>query len=203
MSEQYTYLSISNSSEAIYKEKSSRFIALAFPVSDEKDIKELLKKIKNKYHDANHFCYAYRLGYDGKIMHTGDGGEPSGTAGKPILGQLLSKNLTNILIVVIRYFGGIKLGINGLINAYRQSTAEVLNKSVIVEKFIEETYTISFKAENINNVMKLLKDFDAEIIENKYTDRCSIKFSIRMSQKEKLISMLSALNSRGIIDFAV
>jgi uncharacterized YigZ family protein len=153
-----TYQTISSSSQGIYKEKGSKFIALAFPVSSEKDIKMQLAALRKEYHDARHHCYAYCLGYDKSAWRVNDDGEPSGTAGKPIFGQIQSKDLTNILIVVMRYFGGIKLGIPGLINAYRTAAKEALGQASIVTRMVEEIYEVCFEYPLMNDVMKILKE---------------------------------------------
>jgi uncharacterized YigZ family protein len=139
-----TYLTISNVAEGLFKDKGSRFISFAFPVSSEKEIKPHLEKIKNEYHDARHHCFAYMLGKDRTTFRSFDDGEPSGTAGKPILGQIQSKGLTNILIVVIRYFGGTLLGTSGLINAYRTSAADAINHSQIITKTIKCSCLVHF-----------------------------------------------------------
>ena len=176
-----TYRTISSSSQGIYKEKSSRFIALAFPVSSEDDIKMQLAELRKEYHDARHHCYAYCLGADKSAWRVNDDGEPSGTAGKPIFGQIQSKDLTNILIVVIRYFGGIKLGIPGLINAYRTAAREAIDNATIVTRMIEERYEVCFEYPFMNVVMKILKEEQADIIEQQFENTCKIRFSIRRS----------------------
>ncbi|MFA6704639.1 MAG: YigZ family protein, partial [Bacteroidales bacterium] len=155
-----TYLTIEEKSQGIYKEKGSKFIALAFPVSNEDNVKEIIKSIKKEYFDARHHCYAYIIGHDKSVFRMNDDGEPSSTGGKPIYGQLLSNNLTNILIVVVRYFGGIKLGVSGLINAYKKAALDSINNAKIIQKTLNEVYSISFEYTLMNRVMKVLKDFD-------------------------------------------
>lgn len=193
--EKDSYLTISSASEGLFKDKGSRFVALAFNVKDEQSIKDILHEVKIKYHDARHHCFAYRLGYTGEVYRSSDDGEPSGTAGKPILGQLLSKNLTNVLVVVVRYFGGTKLGVSGLINAYKVAAADALNNAEICEEIIKDFFTIKFNYEAMNDVMKLLKDFDSSIIENNYTDKCIIKFAVRSSLSNNLIAKLKNIKS--------
>jgi len=183
-----TYQTISTASQGIYKEKGSKFIALAFPVSSEDEIKVQLAALRKEYHDARHHCYAYCLGYDKSAWRVNDDGEPSGTAGKPIFGQIQSKDLTNILIVVIRYFGGIKLGIPGLINAYRTATKEALEQNSIITKIVEETYEVGFEYPLMNDVMKILKEEQAVIIKQEFEIDCKIRFTIRRSMGVKIMN---------------
>jgi len=185
-----TYQTISSSSQGIYKEKGSKFIALAFPVTSEEEIKVQLAALRKEYHDARHHCYAYCLGYDKSAWRVNDDGEPSGTAGKPIFGQIQSKDLTNILVVVIRYFGGIKLGIPGLINAYRTAAREALGQAAIVTRTVEEVYEVSFEYPMMNEVMKIVKEEHADILGQEFENACKIRFSIRRSSGMKLTSRL-------------
>jgi len=185
-----TYNTISSPSQGIYKEKGSKFIALAFPVSSEEDIKMQLALLRKEYHDARHHCYAYCLGYDKSAWRVNDDGEPSGTAGKPIFGQIQSKDLTNVLIVVIRYFGGIKLGIPGLINAYRTAARDALENSLIVTRTIEEIYELQFEYPLMNDAMKILKEEHADILGQEFENACKIRFSIRRSSGTKITSRL-------------
>ena len=188
-----TYQTISSTSQGIYKEKGSKFIALAFPVSSEEDIKMQLAVLRKEYHDARHHCYAYCLGYDKSAWRVNDDGEPSGTGGKPIFGQIQSKDLTNILIVVIRYFGGIKLGIPGLINAYRTAAREALEQASIVTRTVEEIYEVRFEYILMNDVMKILKEEHADILEQEFENACRIRFSIRRSSGMKITSRLQKI----------
>ena len=185
-----TYKTISSSSQGIYKEKGSKFIALAFPVSTEESVKLQLAALRKEYHDARHHCYAYCLGQDKSAWRVNDDGEPSGSAGKPIFGQIQSKDLTNVLVVVIRYFGGIKLGIPGLINAYRTATKEALAEAPIVTRTIEECYEVSFEYPVMNDVMKILKEEQADILGQESENLCRIKFSIRRSSGIKITARL-------------
>jgi len=153
-----SYKSISAISKGSYKEKGSKFFSFAFPVISEEEVKEKLAMLRKEYHDARHHCYAYRIGYDKQVFRINDDGEPSGTAGRPIYGQILSNDLTQILIVVIRYFGGIKLGVPGLINAYRTAAKDALDHTAIVTKPIKEEYQVLFEYTVMNNVMKILKE---------------------------------------------
>ena len=191
-----TYFTINKSAEAIYKDKGSKFLAFAFPVENEQQIKVYLQQLKKEHHSANHHCYAYRLGADKLNYRASDDGEPSNTAGKPILGQIQSNDLTNLLIVVVRYFGGTLLGVGGLINAYKNAAAEVLKVSEIVEKHILFHYTIQFNFEQMNDVMRILKQYDTKITQQNFDNACAITFSVRKlnsdacEEKLKLISDL-------------
>jgi uncharacterized YigZ family protein len=188
-----TYQTISSPSQGIYKEKGSKFIALAFPVISEDEIKMQLAVLRKEYHDARHHCYAYCLGYDKSAWRVNDDGEPSGTAGKPIFGQIQSKDLTNVLIVVIRYFGGIKLGIPGLINAYRTAAREALEQAPTVTRIVSEFYEVKFEYLLMNNVMKILKEEQADILTQEFEDACRIRFSIRRSSGMKITSRLQKI----------
>jgi uncharacterized YigZ family protein len=180
-----TYLTIEKSTEAIFKDKGSKFLAYAYPVENDQQIKEILNQLKKEHHTANHHCYAYRLGADKMNYRANDDGEPNNTAGKPILGQIQSNDLTNILIVVVRYFGGTLLGVSGLINAYKNSAADVIKVSSIIEKQILFNYTIQFYFEHLNDVMKLLKQLDCKIINQQFDNNCEICFSIRKANSEQ------------------
>ena len=152
------YRSIAAPAEGLYKESGSRFIALAYPVESEQSVKDIVSGLRKEYHDARHHCYAYRLGYDGTVFRSSDDGEPSGTAGRPILGQIDSAGLSDILVVVVRYFGGVKLGVPGLIRAYKSATADALANATVVEKTAGTLYRISFDYLSMNAVQKVLKD---------------------------------------------
>ncbi len=180
-----TYLTIEKPTEAIFKDKGSKFLAYAYPVENDQQIKEILTQLKKEHHTANHHCYAYRLGADKMNFRANDDGEPSNTAGKPILGQIQSHDLTNILIVVVRYFGGTLLGVSGLINAYKNSAAEVIKVSAIIEKQILFNYTIHFYFEHLNDVMKLLKQLDCKITNQQFDNNCEMSFSIRKANSEQ------------------
>jgi uncharacterized YigZ family protein len=193
-----TYHTISSSSQGIYKEKGSRFIALAFQVSSEEDIKMQLAELRKEYHDARHHCYAYQLGADKSAWRVNDDGEPSGTAGKSIFGQIQSNDLTNILIVVIRYFGGIKLGIPGLINAYRTAAREAIDNATMVTKIVEENYEVDFEYHLMNVVMKILKEEQADILDLVSANTCKIRFSIRRSSGIKITKRLQKVQGLRI-----
>jgi uncharacterized YigZ family protein len=192
-----TYLTIKAPAEGIYKEKGSKFIGCAFPVKTEVECKEIILRLKKEHHSARHHCYAYRLGPDLQTFRANDDGEPNNTAGKPILGQIQSKGLTNILIVVVRYFGGTLLGVGGLITAYRSAAAEAIANAQIIEEQILFFYTLTFKYESMNDVMRLLKENNCKIISQELNTENKISFSIRKSQSEKLENSINKIN--GII----
>jgi len=182
-----TYKTIAVESQGLFKERGSRFIAFAYPVDSPSRIQEILDELKQKYHDARHQCYAWRLGIGaGETYRSNDDGEPSGTAGKPIYGQLLSRELTNLLVVVIRYFGGTKLGVPGLINAYREATADALNSAEIVEKTENAVLTVEFPYIEMNQVMKVIKDFGPRILAQDFDNRCRMILEIRKGDLERL-----------------
>ena len=185
-----SYLTIAEPAEAIYKERSSKFLTYAYPVENEAEIKELLDALRKQYYDATHHCYAYRLGAHGELFRANDDGEPSGTAGKPILGQLLSANLTNCLVVVVRYFGGTKLGVSGLIQAYKESTAEVIAVSKIIEKTVDSIIKINFDYISMNGVMRVIKEMNPRIDEQVFDNLCSMTLRIRQSEEEQLRAKL-------------
>jgi uncharacterized YigZ family protein len=185
------YKTIKSFSEGTYKEKGSRFLASAFPVVNQDDIKPIIDRLHKEYHDARHHCYAYMIGKDRIVWRTNDDGEPSGTAGRPILGQINSFGLTNILIVVSRYFGGTLLGVSGLINAYKTAAAEAIRNAEIVERTLYEYYDIDFPYMSMNDVMKILKEEDAGQSGQSFELDCSIIINVRVSARERLIRRLS------------
>ena len=176
-----TYRSIKKASEGLFKDNGSRFIALAYPVESEAEVKEIVASLKKEYHDARHHCYAYRIGLKGDVWRANDDGEPSGSAGRPILGQIDSAGLSDILVVVVRYFGGIKLGIPGLIRAYKTSTADALENAEIIEKIASKMFRIHFGYMSMNSVMKVMKDMNLEQKNQKFDMECSIDTSVRLS----------------------
>lgn len=189
------YKTIENVAEGLYKEKGSRFIAFAYPVKCEEEIKEIIAAQKEKYYDARHHCYAYMLGADKKRFRANDDGEPSSTAGKPILGQILSNDLTDVLIIVIRYFGGIKLGVSGLINAYREAAADALRNAIIIEKTVEREIHIRFSYLAMNDVMRIIKEEGAEILSRNFELECEMLLSIREKASDTLLARLSQVDS--------
>ena len=181
-----TYKTIENISEGLFKDRGSKFIAHAIPVNNESQVKEHLSALRKKYHDARHHCYAYQLGFDKSSYRINDDGEPLGTAGKPIFGQILSYDLTNILIVVVRYFGGTKLGVGGLINAYKTSAKDALNNAKIIKKTINEVYEIIYDYPVMNAVKKIIKEENITQVSQKFDLNCKIKFLIRKSNSSRI-----------------
>ena len=174
-----TYLTLSNHSEGFYREKGSKFLAFAFIVQNEDDVKAHLAELKKKYYDARHYCYAYILGKRAEKFRSNDDGEPGHAAGDPILGQIKSKGLTNTLIVVIRYFGGTKLGISGLINAYKTAAADAIGNNAVQENLILTHIKIRFEYPVLNQVMKLVKDHDLKIVSQKMDMSCEMTLGVR------------------------
>lgn len=188
------YKTIDTPSEGLYKDRGSKFIAFAHPAGDEEEAKLVLEDIKKKYHDARHHCYAYKFGMDENNFRSNDDGEPSGTAGKPIYGQILSYGLTNVIIVVIRYFGGTKLGVRGLIDAYKGATKEALEKADIKERYVKDYFMLTFEYPLMNEVMRLLRDDRIEQIENKYEMNCRIRVAFRQKFSAEISSTLKKLH---------
>ncbi|MBQ7708319.1 MAG: YigZ family protein [Bacteroidales bacterium] len=184
------YHSIAAPSEGLFKDNGSRFIAFAYPVETEEEVKELVSALKKEYHDARHHCFAYRLGYKGDVWRASDDGEPSGSAGRPILGQIDSLGLSDVLVVVVRYFGGIKLGIPGLIRAYKTSTADALSSAQIVEKIAGKRFRISFDYLSMNAVMKVLKDMDLAQSKQDFGERCSLEVRVRLSSVDDFLQRM-------------
>ncbi len=189
------YKTIAAPAEGLYKEKGSKFISLAYPVQSEGQIKEIVAELKDKFYDARHHCYAWMLGADKKNFRANDDGEPSSTAGRPILGQIQSNDLTNILIVVIRYFGGTKLGVSGLINAYREAAADALCHAEVVEKTVDEQIRICFSYLVLNDVMKIVKEENPEVLERNFELQCEMLLSIRQKDMENLKERLRQVDS--------
>lgn len=194
MSQKDTYLSIASCSEGLFKDNGSRFIALAYPVRTEQEVKDIVSLLRKEYHDARHHCYAYRLGHDGAIWRASDDGEPSGSAGRPILGQIDSQKLSDVLVVVVRYFGGIKLGIPGLIRAYKTSTADALESAEIVEKIAGHWYKLEFPYENLPAVMKVLKDMDLQQKNQSFMNDCSLEVFVRLTLEDNLIQRIEKIS---------
>lgn len=173
------------------KIKGSKFHSFAFPVQDEDEIKEILIRLKKEHHSARHHCYAWRLGTETIHFRANDDGEPSSTAGKPILGQLQSFDVTNILIVVVRYFGGTLLGVSGLINAYRSAAADALNQAAIIELLIEQKFVINFSYNELNDVMQIVKQENLNVINTQFEEKCKLFFAVRKSEAEKVNQIFS------------
>ena len=182
--------------EGYYTEKRSKFLAFAHHIESVDEAKELVIAYRKQYYDARHCCYAYMLGPEQKAFRANDG-EPSSTAGKPILGQIISHELTNVIVFVIRYFGGVKLGTSGLINAYRTAANEALSNASVVVKQVEETIDFDFTYPMMNDVMRVVKEMQPRVIDQKFDNTCSIKLSIRKSEAEQLRMRLSKLSFEG------
>ena len=195
-----TYKTIAAPAEGTYREKRSKFLAFAFPVSTVEEVKAIQERMQKEYYDARHVCYAYMLGPERKEFRANDNGEPSGTAGKPILGQINSNGLTDIAIFVVRYFGGIKLGTSGLIVAYKAAAAECLASAEIIEKTVDEEVTFGFEYPFMNDVMRIVKEEEPKILEQGYNQDCTMRLRIRKSLMPKLKERLSKVDSLHLMD---
>ncbi len=189
------YLTITDdTAEGFYSEKRSKFLAFAFHVENEDEAKEHLAAVRKKYYDARHVCWAYTIGPDKALFRANDDGEPSSTAGKPILGQITKNELTDILVVVVRYFGGVKLGTSGLIVAYRMAAADAIANAEIIKKFQEEEIVYDFPYIMMNDVMKIIKDMSPRIVGQTYDNTCEIRLAIRKSEAQRLKDALAKLS---------
>jgi uncharacterized YigZ family protein len=195
MEEQDYYYTVETTGSAEFKDRGSKFIAHAYPVKNTDECKEQLNKIKKQHPKATHHCFAYRIGLDGNNFRVSDDGEPSGTAGRPILGQLDSKRLTNTLVIVVRYFGGTLLGVPGLINAYKSVTALVLQTTQVVQKMVEEEYHLHFDYMQMNEVMTIVKQYQCRIIEQEMQLFCKIKIAIPKNREHELRYKLGELRA--------
>ena len=193
-----SYKTIAQAQETTYRQLSSKFLVYAYPVETEAQIKEHLDALRKRWFDATHHCYAWRLGPHGEQFRANDDGEPSSTAGKPILGQLLSQEVTNCLVVVVRYFGGTKLGVPGLIAAYKESTALVLSECEIVERTVDTTIRVSFSYIAMNDVLRIVKDMQPRIVEQLFDNLCTMTLSIRESESEQLINRLEKVEGATV-----
>lgn len=200
MKQEDTYKTITSLSEGIYTEKRSKFIAIAIPVRTLEEVKSHLETYQKKYYDARHVCYAYMLGHERLNFRANDNGEPSGTAGKPILGQINSNELTDILIIVVRYFGGIKLGTSGLIVAYKAAAAEAIANATIIEKTVDDDVSVAFEYPFMNDIMRIVKEEEPEILEQSYDMDCVMRLRIRRSMMPKLRSRLEKVETARILD---
>ena len=193
MTQNDTYNMLATRGDGLYKEKGSKFIAEAFTVMSEDEAKTAIAEIKKKYYDARHHCYAYMIGPEKKVFRSSDDGEPSGTAGKPILNQILSKDVTNVCVVVTRYFGGIKLGTSGLINAYKTAARESLDNAQIVEKTINEIYSLEFAYPLMNEVMRIMKEENLDQQNQRFELDCYLEFSTRKNDASRIAEKFSNL----------
>ncbi|MBO7236222.1 MAG: YigZ family protein [Alistipes sp.] len=195
---QDSYKTIARPAETTYRQLSSKFLVYAYPVETEAEIKEYLDALRKRWFDATHHCYAWRLGAKGEQFRANDDGEPSSTAGKPILGQLLSQEITNCLVVVVRYFGGTKLGVPGLIAAYKESTALVLSECEIVERTVDVVIDVSFSYIAMNDVMRIVKDMQPKVVNQVFDNLCTMTLSIREGDSEQLIGRLEKVEGATV-----
>ena len=195
--DQYTYKILKIGGEGLYKDKGSKFLSFAFHVTNEDEVRERLEELRKTYYDARHHCYAYILGLQQEQSRANDDGEPGHSAGDPILGQIKSFGLTNTLVVVIRYFGGTKLGVSGLITAYKTSAAEALEKSEIIQKFIVKHLQLRYPYDSTNQVMRLIPDFNMEVISQEYLSDCQMILAVKIPMVEQVKNKLQFLNDTG------
>lgn len=190
-----TYTTIKQATDALFKDRGSKFLAFAYPITHEQDVKKHLDALRGLHPKANHHCYAYRLGIDRSQFRVNDDGEPSGSAGRPILNVLLSKDVTNILVVVVRYFGGTLLGVPGLINAYKSATVEALANAEFVQKTVNDIYEISFDFVAMNDVMKVVKEFGLKISNQNYDNLCTLTIEVRKSILNQVLTKMEKIDS--------
>lgn len=189
------YRTIATTSEGLFKDRGSKFLAFAFPVKSEEEIREILQQLRKEYHDARHHCYAWKLGVDPAQVRANDDGEPSNSAGKPILNQIEKRGLTNTLVVVIRYFGGTLLGVGGLINAYRTATEDALRNNRVIRKKIRHTYHLAFGYPDMNNVMSLVKEMQLETDHQVFELSCSMTIRVELEKEAELLSRLKLFDT--------
>lgn len=189
-----TYLTIAKPSEAIFRDRGSKFLCFTYPIRSDAEIREIITKLKAEHPKANHHCWAMRLSPDRSVFRVNDDGEPSGTAGRPILNVLLSKNITNVLVIVVRYFGGTLLGVPGLINAYKTATEMALAEAKVIEQTIQDVYTISFNYLQMNEVMKVIKDETLSLINQQFDNDCAITLAVRKTQVNRMLDKLQNIS---------
>ncbi len=194
----YSYSTIQKNSEGSYKEKGSKFLAFAFPVTNEEDVKIRVEELKKKYFDARHHCFAWVLGADKNRFRAFDDGEPNHSAGDPILGQIRSKDLTNVLVVVVRYFGGVKLGVGGLIQAYRTAAREALQKAIIVQEDVTEKFYLKYSFDATPQVMKLIKEFDLQIFQQNFDTCVNMEVEVKLKMKNDFLDKVKLLKNLQI-----
>ena len=194
-----SYKTIAKPAEGNYSEKRSKFLAYAFPVQNEQEVKQRLTEIQKKHWDARHHCYAYILGPHKDAYRLNDNGEPSGTAGRPIYGQLLSKDLTNTLVIVVRYFGGIKLGVSGLQNAYKVAAREALDAAVIEERTVQEIYRVTFEYVKMNDIMQVLKDPNIQILDRQSYMQCIYTIYVRQREADRITETLRKIPMTEVV----
>lgn len=195
------YLTIAAFSEGLYKEKGSKFIGLAYPISDETKVRPILEKLRKEHDAARHFCYAYRVGRDGGLYKSTDDGEPAGTAGKPILNQLLSFQLTYTLVVVVRYFGGTKLGVSGLIHAYKEATLDAIKSATIVSKVVCDWISVEFDYDQLGEIDRILKEHKIDPFKKEFASRCSFVLAIPLAQLELITTQLTMIKNATLLGY--
>lgn len=188
-----TYRTIEKPAEGIFRDRGSKFLAFAYPVASESDLKNILAQLRSEHPKANHHCWAMRLTPDRSVFRLNDDGEPSGTAGRPILNTLLSRDITNLAVVVVRYFGGTLLGVPGLINAYKAATEDALKAAKIIEKTVNDVYTIQFDYLQMNDIMRVIKDDNLDIVSQSFDTNCSISLSVRKMQVNQTLAKFDKL----------
>ncbi|MBB2147828.1 IMPACT family protein [Pedobacter gandavensis] len=189
-----TYKTITAPAEGLFKDRGSKFIAFAYPIRSEEEVKPILTQLRSEHGKARHFCWALRLSPDRSVFRIQDDGEPSGTAGRPILNAMLSADITNILIVVVRYFGGTLLGVPGLINAYKSAAIEAIQAAEIVEKTVNDVYELTFDYLSMNDVMRLFKEEQLNILAQQFDNSCSIKFEVRKAQLNQVLGKIEKID---------
>ncbi len=195
----FYFHTIKDASEGIFKEKGSKFLAFAYPVATEEEIKQHQETLRKKYFDARHHCFAWVLGADKEKYRVNDDGEPNHSAGDPILGQIRSHDLTNILIVVVRYFGGTKLGVSGLIQAYRTAAEDALMHANIIRKELMQNGSLSYPYKSTTEVQRLIKDFELSIMDQQFDEACQLNFEIRQSVLDAFLEKIELLQSTGTV----
>ena len=194
----YSFLTLKSTGQGSYKEKGSKFLSFAYPVRTELHIKETIAALKSEYFDARHHCYAWMLGPEKNHFRAFDDGEPNHSAGDPILGQIRARNLTNVLVVVVRYFGGTKLGVGGLIAAYKSAAEDALNNCAVIEMEVMERVTLNYDYSVTSDVMKLVKDFDISIISQEFMDQCFLTADLPLRHRDKFNEKIKLLNDLGV-----
>lgn len=198
-----TYLTLEGYSEGLYKEKGSKFLAKCYVVHSEEEIKAILAGLSKEFYDARHICYAWMLGHQRDAFRANDDGEPSSTAGKPILGQINSNELTNVLIAVVRYFGGTKLGVSGLITAYKSAAADAILSNTIINKEVRKRVSISFKYEDMNDVMRIMKEEEVHVVNQLFELTCELIFDVRLTLYDRVISRINDLRKVKVKDLDI
>ncbi|MGY3211776.1 IMPACT family protein [Mucilaginibacter sp. HD30] len=193
-----TYVTIKTNSEGVFRDRGSKFMAFAFPITSDAEIKDVVTRLKAEHPKANHHCWAMRQGTDRSVFRVNDDGEPSGTAGRPILNVLLSRDVTNVLIVVVRYFGGTLLGVPGLINAYKQAAMDALDNATIIEKSTQDIYDLQFAHEQMNDVMRLVKENNLTLLSQQFDTLCTLQISIRKTKVNQVLGKMEKIQDLKI-----